>query len=92
LTDPERFRLAIAQRLSKLEAWAERERKEDPEAYKLTRRTIESYYAILNDTENDPFKCPKCRDWKPFSAGSGDCQTCDECCKCTSYGTYCTPY
>ena len=38
------------------------------------------------------FTCPACKVLRPFETGSGDCQTCDNCCKCNDYGTYCWPY
>ena len=54
---------------------------------------------ICNDCEDKSspaFVCPACKTLKPFVAGSGDCQTCETCCKCPAdaYATkaYCMPY
>lgn len=38
------------------------------------------------------FTCPVCKVLRPFETGSGDCQTCETCCKCAGDGTYCMPY
>lgn len=38
------------------------------------------------------FTCPACKRLRPFEMGSGDCQTCEDCCKCPTDGTYCWPY
>jgi hypothetical protein len=38
------------------------------------------------------FTCPACKKFQPFEMGSGDCQTCEDCCKCPTDGTYCWPY
>lgn len=46
----------------------------------------------LDPEEYPPFTCPKCNELKPFTQGSGDCQTCTTCCTCTGDGTYCMPY
>lgn len=38
------------------------------------------------------FTCPACKVLRPFEMGSGDCQTCENCCKCAETGDYCWPY
>lgn len=45
----------------------------------------------------ESFDCPVCKQEKAFEFGSGDCQTCDDCCACylhdeTYEMIYCFPY
>lgn len=37
----------------------------------------------VSPNEFEPFTCPVCQQLRPFEEGSGDCQTCIRCCKCT---------
>lgn len=52
--------------------------------------------ACIAEDDSGDFICPVCKELKPFLAGSGDCQTCDTCCKCPDdaydTGKYCYPY
>ena len=48
------------------------------------------------DDEYPPFKCPQCTVIVGYIEGSGDCQTCQNCCTCPDdawrTGKYCMPY
>ncbi len=56
--------------------------------------TMPGFITALAETYgvSTAFTCPVCKRFQPFEMGSGDCQTCEDCCKCATWGTYCMPY
>jgi hypothetical protein len=59
-----------------------------------TADTLPGFITALAEAYNvhTAFTCPVCQVLRPFEMGSGDCQTCEDCCKCPTDGTYCFPY
>lgn len=68
-------------------------------AYMLLTGDVFEHAISTDDLERDirndqpPFICPACKQWRLYTSGSGDCQACENCCKCIGQTEgYCYPY